>query len=307
MKKNIEEKQKMKKILLRSLGLLIFLFLTSTPSAHAGQMSLTPGGGELNLDCANKVSIIIDTEGINTVAADAFIRFNPNEIEIIDQNPSVGGTQISTGHVYETYPGNRVDPGIIRLTGFNRSGFFNGRGILGTIKFKGKPGVQSSGFQFDFQPGSSVDSNIANVDSNDILSSANNAHFQFKPGPCPIAKPAPKVKEPEKVDETAFELEKCKEALVTLENFYKTERQEIGDFLCQTEELRKAAPSPNKQLLWFLLILLAISILLNLDLVLDHDKVKAIKIKFRIRRIKQEKRKPKKKKIIRRQTFIDTP
>lgn len=171
----------MKKLLLRTIGILALVILTPFASAHAAKMALSPGNTEFKAGCTNRLDIIVNTEGENTTAADAFLSYNPDEIEIIDQSSAASGIQLRAGKVYESYPGNIVSNGTIRLTAFNRTGYFNGRGVLASIIFRSKPGVQKSSIWFNFSPGRSTDSNVADVGSQDILNAAYGGTYTFKP------------------------------------------------------------------------------------------------------------------------------
>ena len=173
-------------------GLLFLLF--STP-AHAAKMALSPGSAEFRSGCVNVLNVVLNTEGENTVAVDAFLRYNPAEIEILDQLSGVLGVQIRPGSLYQSYPGNIVSNGLIRLTAFNQSGFFNGRGILASIVFKSKPGVESASLGFDFSPGLSTDSNVASSEASDLLNATYGGSYTFKPGPCKADTSPPWVEE----------------------------------------------------------------------------------------------------------------
>lgn len=180
-------KNRLKKLLL--IGCLFVLPM----QAHAAKMALSPGSGEFKTGCVNSVGIIVNTEGENTMAADAFLRFNPDEIEILDMNSSVSGVQIKINGIYESYPGNIVTNGRIKMTAFNRAGFFNGRGTLGTIVFKNKPGVERATIYFEFSPGASTDSNVANPDALDVLNAAYGGTYTFVTGACGSDKSPPKI------------------------------------------------------------------------------------------------------------------
>lgn len=165
------------------LALTALIFLAPMP-AHAAKMALSPASGQFKVNCATAANIIVNTEGQNSMASDAFLFYNPDEIEIVDQMSGVGGVQLRPGSVYESYPGNIVGNGVIRLTAFNREGYYNGRGILGSIVFKAKPGVQSTSIRFDYTPGRTTDSNVADVASNDMLNGAYGATYDFVTGKC---------------------------------------------------------------------------------------------------------------------------
>ena len=168
---------------IKILGFIAFLFLIPT-NTNAAKMALSPGSSEMVSGCTSVLNIIVNTEGSDTTAVDAFLKYNPDEVEIIDQATGISGIQIRKGSVYDSYPGNIVNNGIIRLTAFNREGYFNGRGVVGSIVFKSKPGVTSSTINFDYRPGGTVDSNVADPDSKDILNGAYGGTYTFKTGKC---------------------------------------------------------------------------------------------------------------------------
>jgi hypothetical protein len=164
--------------------------------AHAAKMALSPASGEFHTGCATAISIIVNTEGEKSTAADAFLHYNPDQIDIIDQLSSVGGVQLRPGSIYESYPGNITTNGAIRLTAFNREGFFNGRGVLASIVIKGKPGVDKADLWFDFAPGRTTDSNVANPNSDDIMNAAYGGSYRFTTGSCGADATPPFVESP---------------------------------------------------------------------------------------------------------------
>ncbi|HUT21844.1 MAG TPA: Ig-like domain-containing protein [Candidatus Bipolaricaulota bacterium] len=169
------------KSIFKSSFILLFLavILIFGQDALAAKFYFAPAGGSMSSNCENSLDIMIDTEGAGTIAADAIIEFNPDDIEIIDQSPAPG-IQIKTGGAYEMYPGNKIDPsGKIFLTGFDSLQVFNGTGIFGSIVFKSKPGVQNTEFNFYFQRNLTTDSNVANLNSEDVLTAASGANFSF--------------------------------------------------------------------------------------------------------------------------------
>ena len=187
---------------LKNLWLAGLLLLLSSAPAHAAKMALSPGSTELRSGCITVLNIILNTEGVNTRATDAFLSYNPDEIEIIDQISSIPGLQLRAGSIYQSYPGNIAQNGTIRLTAFNQGGFFNGRGILASIVFKSKPGVDRTSISFQFAPGNSTDSNVANPESSDVLNGAYGGTYTFKSGYCTVDSSPPWVeeKQPDKGD-----------------------------------------------------------------------------------------------------------
>lgn len=258
---------------------IIALMWTVLPQANAAKFGLSPGGGEIGAGCNKAINIIVDTEGVNSLAADAFLKYNPNEITIVDASPGLGGTQIGLGNAYEAYPGNQVSNGIIRLTGFNKSGYFNGRAVMGVITIQPRKGVETASISFDFNPGSSTDSNIANEESKDVLGSASGASFKIVEGSCgkqeepaPVKPAAPveavPAEQPTQTEKVSCEEElmECQNALIALENYYKKLGED--EFLIQGHPVLRSAAAERRQdqLILFLLIVLALSLFLNLDM-----------------------------------------
>lgn len=178
-----------------ALCLLGLMTLTFAKHAEAASFSFTPSTGVFKQGCSAKMDIAIDTQGISTNAADAVVLFNPAEVEIEDQNAAQAGVQVKAGNVYELYVGNVVDnaQGKIMLTGFSIIGTFSGSGNYGSIFFKSKPGVTNTTFQFQFSPGQSTDSNVADTNGNDVLTSVNTASYTFESGSCVPDTQAPSV------------------------------------------------------------------------------------------------------------------
>lgn len=163
--------------------------------AHAASLTFTPSSTVFKQACSVKIDLVVDTQGVSTNAVDAVVLFNTNEVTIEDQNTSVPGTQIRTGNVYEIYAGNLVNEseGKILLTAFSVMGNFNGSGLLGSIYFRSKPGITSTTFQFEYAPGVSTDSNVADLNGSDVLSSVNSGAYTFQTGPCVADTQAPSV------------------------------------------------------------------------------------------------------------------
>ena len=159
------------------IGILAIAFHNS---AHAAKFGLSPGSSELRQGCKYTVDIIVNTEGASTRGADAFLSYNPDEIEILDIDPGV---------VYKSYPGKIFGNGSIRITAFSQDGLFNGRGVLARIAFRSKPGVEFSKIYFNYSPGATTDSNIAGENANDILDGVYGAEYTFIPGPCVVEVP----------------------------------------------------------------------------------------------------------------------
>ncbi len=172
---------KMKKILLSSL--IIGLLIAFGGSAHAATLSLSPATANLTEMCESTVNIMVDTQGAETRGADAFLSYDPDEIEVLGILP---------GEMYKSYPGKIIQNGDIFITAFSENGFFVGSGTLARLVFKSKPGVRSATINFKYSPGSTVDSNVAGREADDILNTVSGGTYTFEPGICgpPLLRPA---------------------------------------------------------------------------------------------------------------------
>jgi hypothetical protein len=170
----------MKKFILNSLAISLLFVAFHAPQAHAAKMSLYPSSGQFNEGCQYSVDIIMNTEGANTRGADAFMSYNPNEIEILGIRP---------GWIFKSYPGRIFGGGDIKITAFSENGFYKGSGSLARLTFRSKPGVTSATISFKYSPGATTDSNVAGESANDILNGAYGAKYNFVKGPCFVEVP----------------------------------------------------------------------------------------------------------------------
>lgn len=142
-----------------------------------GIFSLSPNSGNFKKNRPLEVKIMINSNGKYLTGADSVIKFDPQMVEIIgDPRP---------GQTFSSYPISMVkkEKGEITITGvigFNQSPFI-GEGVFATIYLKPlKEGDLS--LNFDFTPGKTNDSNLAEQGSNlDVLTQVNNANFRIIP------------------------------------------------------------------------------------------------------------------------------
>jgi len=162
---------------------------------NAADFTLNPSSGQFFRGCESVVSIYIDTEGAITDAADIIIYYESDDIEIVDQDAGVSGTQIQEGSVYEAFLGNEVDEvnGEIRLTGFSYANPYEGdSGLFAQIVFIPQEGISQTDFTIYYIAGETIDSNIAEyLTSIDLLDGVTNASFTFTDGLCDADTTAP--------------------------------------------------------------------------------------------------------------------
>jgi len=170
--------------------------------AEAARFELSPSSGSFRAGCDSAITIMMSTESAESDAANIIVNYNPSEIEILDANPGISGTQIQQGSTYDIYADNTVIPssGIIRLTGFSIGHAYNsgsGFGNFGTILFRSLPGVGSTSLTIDYTPGGTTDSNIAEyITSDDLLTGVTDGSYTFEIGPCFDDTRAPWVTDP---------------------------------------------------------------------------------------------------------------
>lgn len=126
---------------------------------------------KLKVNQLTEVKILIDTKGRKITGADAVIKYNPELIEIVgDPLP---------GKIFPVYPINKVkiDKGIVTTTGTITNPdqpVFSGIGQFATLTIKALK-VGETNLTFEFSPGKTNDSNLAEKDSTkDILSKTSN-------------------------------------------------------------------------------------------------------------------------------------
>lgn len=170
------------------LPLVALALFFHVPTAEAARLSLTSAPPNLFPGCVISVDILLDTQGEEVNAVDAFLKYDPSQISIVDQNPNLAGTQISKGVIFPVYATNQDEvnetTGEIKVTAFDMFGAYNGSGVFATLVFQGKPGVSSTNVTFEFTPGGTLDSNVADLYANDILSSVQNQTYTFGTTPC---------------------------------------------------------------------------------------------------------------------------
>jgi hypothetical protein len=184
-----------KNLLLFSGLLLGGIALFSGISAEAATFDFNPAKKEFKEQCKSIVDIRLDPEGKKSNAADIELSYNPQEIEILDSDPSTPGKQIKTGDAYETYFGNEVKDGRIRLAGSSFTSKLTSAKTFAKIEFKSKSGVDSTSFEINYEgEGETLDSNIAEAStSEDLLSGVTNGRYTFTSAPCKSDQKSPKI------------------------------------------------------------------------------------------------------------------
>ena len=178
-------------------GLLILISSVISPKVSAASFDFNPASNQFLAGCRSAINIDANANSESSNAADIEIRYNPNEIDILDSDPNIPGTQIKSGNAYETYFGNDVDTSLsrIRLAGASFVGNLSSKKTFATIEFKSKTGVTSTSFQIKFDGfGATLDSNIADSStSDDLLKSVTNGNYTFRTDFCEVDREPPKI------------------------------------------------------------------------------------------------------------------
>lgn len=163
-------------------GLGFAAIMVAPAFASAATLSLSPATGTHAVGEEFEVKILLDTSGTTTSGTDAYIRYDPNTLSVVDANSSTEGTQILPGSLYSQTSYNSVDTasGKISFSGSKSGGSpgYSGSGTLATITFNAVKEATGSQVTFDFTNGSTTDSNVIDQSSSDdVLGSVTNGSY----------------------------------------------------------------------------------------------------------------------------------
>jgi len=168
----------MKKILFIS---ILFLSVFSINLANAATLSLSPDSGSYPVGQIFTINILLDTSGQSIDGTDIhYLNYNPNQLEIQDDNDIQPGVQITAGNLMPSTQANSVDINngkiiFSQITTGGNTFKSNGAEVLATIHFKVLKD-QTTKIFFDFKPEDTSDSNVASRGI-DILTSVTNAIY----------------------------------------------------------------------------------------------------------------------------------
>ncbi|MBI4040040.1 hypothetical protein HY389_01655 [Candidatus Daviesbacteria bacterium] len=172
-----------KNLILKCLAILVLpALLGASPAFAAGAtLSLSPTSGTFNQGCPFTLTVNLDTGGAQTDGTDAILLFDSSRFS---------ATKVNPGTIYSDYPGTNIDntAGKVTISGLAPVGqTYTGQGIFATVNFNVLPNAPSGAVQvnFDFTPGSTTDSNVAQHGTvQDILSAVNNGSYTVGTGSC---------------------------------------------------------------------------------------------------------------------------
>jgi hypothetical protein len=151
-----------------TVGFLLSVGLTKAKAAASPSLNFSPANTTVNAGETFLMDILLDTAGRNAGGAGAKVNFNPNQLKAIEIIP---------GDIFADYPAAVIDNDNGRLTisgiAASSQNLFTGVGVFARINFTAlTPGPAN--LNFEFQPGSTTDSNIATMEPpGDILAQVN--------------------------------------------------------------------------------------------------------------------------------------
>ncbi len=160
-------------------SLAAFLALSVEPSFAAGAtLNLNPSTVATSVGQTFTVTINLDTGGANTDGTRAVVLYDKDFLDV---------SKVTPGTIYGQYPQNAqvTDPatGTIKISGIaNTDTTYSGSGQFASIDFTAKA-QGTANIKFDFTPGSTTDSNVAdNATQTDILAQTNSATVTIAAG-----------------------------------------------------------------------------------------------------------------------------
>lgn len=126
---------------------------------------------ELVAGCGSVIEVWVDTQDADVIAGDITLLFDPTEVKV--NNADVG--EALPLHVFEEIDGNTI-----RLSGarFPKSGFFDGKGVVGRLHVTPVAGVNE--VTFNFSPDLQNDNNLVDGNINNVLTDAFSRTFIVK-------------------------------------------------------------------------------------------------------------------------------
>ncbi len=181
------------------LSAVFFVFFVKTDkfsfqaAGGGATLALSPASSNVTIGNTFTVSVILNTGGQATAGSDAYINYNPQDLEVQDALSGTNGVQIQPGTLYAQTTWNNVNTttGKIIFSGSVNSGAagYNGTGTLASITFKALRTANPSAVSFDFTLGATNDSNVilktTGTDITDLLDSVVNGSYVLAPSDVP--------------------------------------------------------------------------------------------------------------------------
>ncbi len=156
------------------------LFFTAL-SAQAATLSLSPSSGNYSVGQTFSVDILLDTKGTAIDGVDiVYLNYDRNYLEIVDDNVSQSGIQITPGALMPMTLANTVNAtnGKITFSQITAGGntfTSSGAQSLATIHFKVLKAANTQVY-FDFVVNGTADTNVASI-GKDVLTTVTNGNY----------------------------------------------------------------------------------------------------------------------------------
>ncbi len=173
------------------------LFFTAL-SVQAATLSLSPSSSNYSVGQIFSVDILLDTKGTAIDGVDiVYLNYNPNYLEVVDDNASQSGIQITPGALMPMTLANTVNAtnGKITFSQITAGGntfTSSGAQVLATVHFKVLQAINTQVY-FDFVVNGTADTNVASI-GKDVLTTVTNGNYgpgAQTPAPTLPTSPAP--------------------------------------------------------------------------------------------------------------------
>lgn len=140
-------------------------------------MALAPSTGTFDIGSNFDVAIQLDTVGQAVSGAQAYLNYNPDQLEVV---------QITPGTIFNNYMPDELSSGKIVISAIAlQIADFNGSGVFASIRFKALT-AGASEITFDFAPGDTRKTSAAKaVTGENILASVTNGSYTIQGPPPP--------------------------------------------------------------------------------------------------------------------------
>jgi hypothetical protein len=156
----------------------------TVPKILTSVISLDPQTKTVSLGDTFAANIVLDTGGGQIDGVDIYaLHYDPTILSVIDDLPNQKGTQIQPGNVFPYNAANIVDSstGTIKFSQVAAGGTtYTGKGTVATIHFKAI-GAGTTYLKFDFNKGSTVQTNAAHRGKNDLTNVVDAIYSVTKP------------------------------------------------------------------------------------------------------------------------------
>lgn len=162
--------------------------------AMAASLSLSPASASKNVGDSFTVDVILDTQGVAVKGATAIIDYDTTALQVIDDDSSATGVNITAGPNLTQSLTNTVDTSIgqIRYDAGILGANYTGRGVIATITFEAiSEGTTQVSFGFDPSKTTGTSAVAAATGPDNLLTKVDAATFTIDPEGTTTTTPLP--------------------------------------------------------------------------------------------------------------------